>query len=156
MFKYVDVKKFLERKNNFKINKMLKTLTITAILSTSLVGCGTKKSDIQYQKYSSEELYSFADIDVYINYSNWNEDIKQKEKIFFTYGETMYNAGNIQDDGTFHTQIKNIDGQIYSYYLKKEIDIPKANEDEKIVVNVDYKNRKLEANTEKLELDKTK
>ena len=61
-----------------------------------------------------------------------------------------------KDDGTFHTQIKNIDGQIYSYYLKKEIDIPKANEDEKIVVNVDYKDRTLEAHTEKLEFDKAK
>lgn len=160
MFKYINIKKLINKNNKFKFKKLLKSLTLVAALSATLVGCSPTKNKnaekAKYNKYSAEEWDSFKDVDVDIIYNNWNDDIQKEERIYFTYDGTAYNALTIRGDGTNNTQIKNIDGYIYSSYLEKEIDIPKANEDEKIVVNVDYKDRTLEAHTEKLEFDKAK
>ena len=156
MLKYFNINKMLNKNNKFKLSNRFKAFTLVTALSATLVGCNTNYSDVKYTKYSNEDIKSMIDIEVDINYENYNEEICKEETLYFKYDNTAYNAIGIKDNGSAHTYVKNIDGQIYSHYLNKEIDIPKANEDERIVVNVDYKDSTLEAHTEKLELDKTK
>ena len=156
MLKYLNIKKLFKNNNKLKLSNRFKAFTLATALSATLVGCNTNNSNKEYTKYTNEDIQAMIDIEVDVNYNNYNDEIYKKKKIYFTYDNTAYNAVNITHDGTAHTHIKNIDGHIYSSYLKKQIDVPKANEDEKIIVNVDYQDKTLEAHTEKLEKENTK
>ena len=158
MLKKLNTKKLLNEKRKYKVFKLVKVLTLASLASISLFGCSPKKTnnDNVKTKYTQQDFYDMDDIDVEINYKNYTPEIKNKEKIYFTYDNTAYGFAGIENDGKSKLIIKPLDGVIYSSYLDEIIDIPKVNEDEKLIVNVDYQDKTLEAHAEKLEKENTK
>ena len=131
--------------------KKIASIVLSFGLVFAMTGCNNNKNKEdphKYTKFTKEELDALPDVYVEVYYYNWGEEIQEKEKIFFTYDETMYNACNIPIDGLYRTEIKNTPGYIMSSYLKDEISIPHIKDGEKLIVEVDYEKHTLTAHVE--------
>lgn len=148
--------------NWFKINKKVKLIAATIAVAIGLAGCGI--TSYNTQKFNQSEYNSTSSVISYIddsnyeidiNYSNWDTEVQKQEVISISDNNgTVYRSLGIKDNGTTSTNIRDTSGKIYSYVLHKNVDIPKIDEEHKVVVNIDYYTKSM--NTEVVNLEKTK
>ncbi len=151
-------------KNNLLKNKKIKVIAASLAVAIGLAGCGITSSKTSNHHHSEPTPTSSVvayvddtevDYKVEFNYSNWDTEIQKQEVISISDSKgTVYRSLGIKDDGTTSTNIHDNSGKIHSYVLHKSVDIPKTDENHKIVVDIDYSTQAI--NTEVVSLEKTK
>ena len=144
-------------------NKKFKLFAATIAMAIGLTGCGitnhnnnsTNTATQQSTSIVTQDEQNYTEYDVEFHFSNWDRELQIDETIFFTdKNGTIYDGATINENGITETKVMDLGGKFISHNLQQAIEIPDINEDEKIIVNVDYKEKTME--TEVVQLAKTK
>ena len=150
--------KYINFENIKKLkNKKIKIIIATGlILTMGLTGCvpfkDNNQRDVDTGMYEEQQISQYP---IEIVFQNWDQEIREKETVYFTDDTgAMYKAIAMDDDGNLTTYLISSKGEIISDYLKKGITISDLDETKKVTVKIDYKEKTITYDVEKIQKTK--
>jgi len=143
-------------KNKFKLfkNNRFKALLGATLIAATLSSCNTNTNSDNNKNSSNsyvqtidekEDFFSFN-----INFNNYNDEIKNNELItVYNNKNNITNTISIRKD-SINTVLSTNTTKLYFNYLDKEVTIPNIDENEKLIVNVDYATKEISTDVENI------